>query len=75
MMVHYTALTHPTTLRFTRDSKRQNNPRQTALEAIVRYYHDHPQILDLLRDRADNDPDEQVRNFAKNLLERRKRAQ
>ncbi|WP_374878409.1 hypothetical protein [Microseira sp. BLCC-F43] len=39
------------------------------------YDRDHPQMLDLLRDRADNDPDEQVRKFAKNLLERRKRAE
>ncbi len=60
---------------FTSDNWFRCHPRKTALEAIVRYYHDHPQTLDLLRDRADNDPDEQVRNFAKNLLERRKRAE
>lgn len=29
----------------------------------------HPQTLPLLRDRAENDPDEQVREFAKKKLE------
>lgn len=44
------------------------NPRQTALEIIIEQYPDHPQTLPLLRDRAENDPDEEVREFAKNKL-------
>ncbi|NJO53363.1 MAG: hypothetical protein HC840_32590 [Leptolyngbyaceae cyanobacterium RM2_2_4] len=46
----------------------ENNPRQIALAAILRNYPDHPQTLKLLRDRATNDPDEQVRKFAKKRL-------
>jgi HEAT repeat protein len=41
-----------------------NNPRQIALETIIEQYSDHPQTLPLLRDRAENDPDEKVREFA-----------
>lgn len=35
-------------------------PRQVALKAIIELYPQHPQTLSLLRDRAENDPDEQV---------------
>ena len=52
------------------NSKRETNPRQTALKVIVRNYPNNPHILDLLRDRSDNDPDDQVREFAKRQLER-----
>jgi len=48
----------------------QDNPRQTALEAIVEQYPDHPQTLPLLQDRAENDPDEQLREWAKKKLQR-----
>jgi len=44
------------------------NPRQTALEAIVKQYPNHPQTLPLLRDRAENDPDEKVKEFAQKKL-------
>ena len=47
----------------------QNNPRRDALAAIVRYFLGHPQVPELLSDRADNDPDEQVRAFAKCVIE------
>ena len=48
------------------------NPRQTALEVIIEQYPDHPQTLLLLRDRAENDPDEQLREFASQKLEQLK---
>lgn len=46
-------------------------PRKIALEVIVSNYPNNRQTLELLRDRSDNDPDEQVREFAKRQLERR----
>ncbi|NET58966.1 MAG: NACHT domain-containing protein [Symploca sp. SIO2E6] len=51
----------------------EDNPRQSALELIIQQYpHDSP-ILDLLRDRAEKDSDEQVRKFAKDQLEKLER--
>ncbi|MBD2358308.1 hypothetical protein H6G41_27480 [Tolypothrix sp. FACHB-123] len=44
------------------------NPRLTALEAIVDQYPQHLGTLLLLRDRTDNDPDKQVREFAQKKL-------
>ncbi len=46
----------------------EDNPRQLALEIIIKQYPDHPQTLPLLQDRAENDPDEKVREFAKKKL-------
>jgi len=46
----------------------ESNPRQTALEIIIKQYPNHPQTLPLLQDRSENDPDEQVRKFAKKKL-------
>jgi predicted NACHT family NTPase len=46
----------------------KNNPRQTALEIIIKQYSDQPQTLPLLQDRAENDLDEKVREFAKKKL-------
>ncbi|MBC6433552.1 NACHT domain-containing protein [Nostoc sp. HG1] len=46
----------------------EDNPRQIALEAIIEQYPQHPQTLTLLRDKANNDPDEEVRNFAQQKL-------
>jgi lysine/ornithine N-monooxygenase len=45
------------------------NPRQIALEAIVKQYLDHPQTLPLLQDRAENDPDEKLQKWAKKKLQ------
>ena len=45
------------------------NPRRIALEAIVKQYLDHPQTLPLLKDRAENDPDEQLQKWAKKKLQ------
>ena len=42
--------------------------RQTALEAIVEHYPDHPQTKDLLRDRAENDHDRNMRKLAAEML-------
>jgi hypothetical protein len=42
--------------------------RQVALEAIIEQYRNHPQTLPLCKDRAENDPDEKVREFAKKKL-------
>ena len=48
----------------------EDNPRQTALEAILENYPNHPKTLPLLRDRAENDPDENLREFAQNILQK-----
>lgn len=47
------------------------NPRKIALAAIIEQYPEHPQTLQLLRDRAENDPDEKLREFAKKKLRKR----
>ena len=54
---------------FERKYEFQDNPRQIALEAIVKQYLDHPQALPLLKDRAENDPDEQLQEWAKKKLQ------
>ncbi len=46
----------------------KTNPRQVALLAIIKQYPQHPQTLSLLRDKAENDADEKVREFAQNKL-------
>jgi len=45
-----------------------NNPRQTALEIMLKQYPDRPKTLEILRDRFANDPDEKVRKFAQKKL-------
>jgi hypothetical protein len=50
------------------EENKRPNPRQTALEAIIEQYRDRPQTLPLLQGRAKNDPDEKVREFAKEKL-------
>ena len=46
----------------------QDNPRQTALAAMIELYPDRPQTLELVRDRAQNDSDERLRKFAHKKL-------
>jgi len=46
----------------------RQNPRKTALDIIVENYPTNPKILELMRDRAQNDPDEKVREFATQKL-------
>ncbi|MEH1941954.1 MAG: HEAT repeat domain-containing protein [Nostoc sp.] len=53
---------------FEREEEDETNPRRIALEIIIKQYPQHPQTLPLLRDRADNDPDQQVREFAQKKL-------
>ncbi len=65
-LFYNTALNDP----FQGKNEYQDNPRQTALEAIIKHYPDHPQTLPLLQDRAANDPDEQLREWAKKKLQR-----
>ncbi|MDJ0518325.1 MAG: HEAT repeat domain-containing protein, partial [Trichodesmium sp. MO_231.B1] len=65
-LLHDTALNDS----FQREYKYQDNPRQIALEEIIEQYPDHPQTLPLLQDRAANDPDEQLQEWAKKKLQR-----
>ncbi|BAY25852.1 signal transduction protein [Calothrix sp. NIES-2100] len=44
------------------------NPRYIALDIIIKQFPQHPQTLPLLRDKAENDPDEKVREFAQKKL-------
>ncbi|MEA5626694.1 hypothetical protein, partial [Nostoc sp. UHCC 0251] len=53
---------------FERKEEDETNPRRIALEIIIKQFPQHPQTLSLLRDRAENDPDEQVREFAQKKL-------
>jgi GTPase SAR1 family protein len=52
----------------------QINPRKMALNALVTQYPTHPKTLELLSDRAANDPDEQLRQWAKEQLDIREGA-
>ncbi len=51
-----------------KSSKYWLNPRYTALCSILDNYPNHPQTLPLLKDRAENDPDEILRKFAQEKL-------
>ena len=53
---------------FERQYSFQDNPREAALEIMVKQYSDRPKTLEILRDRFANDPDEQVRKFAEKEL-------
>ncbi|WP_445246535.1 NACHT domain-containing protein [Microcoleus sp. OTE_8_concoct_300] len=53
---------------FDRESPWQQNPRETALAAMIELYPDRPQTLELVRDRAQNDSDEILRRFAQRKL-------
>jgi len=59
-----------TTDPFERESRGQFNPRKTALHIILTYYPTHPKTLELLHDRAINDPDEQLREWAQQQLKK-----
>ena len=47
----------------------ENNPRQIALKALLKHHRHNPQTIELLRDRAENDSDEKLREFAKKQLD------
>ncbi|NEP03123.1 MAG: NACHT domain-containing protein [Symploca sp. SIO2E9] len=53
---------------FVRESRGQFNSRHIALINIVTHYPTNPKTLELLRDRATNDPDEQLREWATEQL-------
>ena len=53
---------------FDRSEDWQDNPRQAALAAMIELYPDRPQILELVRDRAQNDRDQKLREFAQEKL-------
>ncbi|NEQ69958.1 MAG: NACHT domain-containing protein [Symploca sp. SIO2D2] len=53
---------------FERKKEWEENPRQIALYIIIKQYPNHPQTLPLLRERAENDSDEQLREFARKKL-------
>jgi hypothetical protein len=48
------------------------NPRLIALKSIVRHYLNHPQALEVIRDRARNDPDKKLRKWAQEQMEKLK---
>jgi hypothetical protein len=50
------------------DSDGEITPHQAVLQTIVENYPDRSEVLDLLLDRSKNDPDEQVRKYAKEQL-------
>jgi HEAT repeat protein len=53
---------------FDREDEWQDNPRQAALAATIELYPDRPQTLELVRDRAQNDRDPKLREFAEEKL-------
>ncbi len=53
---------------FVQDFDYRKNPRYTALNEIVKNFLEHPKTLDLLNDRAANDSDRLVREFAEKVL-------
>jgi len=53
---------------FEREYYSQGNPRQAALKAMIELYPDRPQSLEILRDRAQNDRDQKLREFAQKEL-------
>ena len=53
---------------FEREDDWQGNPRQAALAAMIELYPDRPQTLELVRDRAQNDRDQKLREFAQEKL-------
>jgi len=53
---------------FDREYDLQDNPRQAALAAMIELYPDRPQTLELVRDRAQNDRDQKLREFAQEKL-------
>jgi hypothetical protein len=46
----------------------QDNPRQIALQVLVQQYPEHPKTEELLRNRTQNDDDEQLRTWAQEQL-------
>jgi predicted NACHT family NTPase len=53
---------------FEREHNFQDNPREIALFAMIVLDPDRPQILEIVRDRAQNDRDQKLREFARKKL-------
>ncbi|MGF1525041.1 MAG: NACHT domain-containing protein [Leptolyngbyaceae cyanobacterium] len=53
---------------FQREEEWHRNPRKTALQALLLHYSNHSEIIRLLNDRAENDSDEQLRQWAQKQL-------
>jgi len=53
---------------FVREDEREYGPRIAALKSLLEVYPTHPKPIELLRDRAINDPDEQLREWAQQKL-------
>ncbi|WP_416670336.1 NACHT domain-containing protein [Egbenema bharatensis] len=53
---------------FVRQHESNRNPRLRALESLLTHYLTHPKTIELLRDRAINDPDEQLREWTQEEL-------
>ncbi|NJM98053.1 MAG: HEAT repeat domain-containing protein, partial [Phormidesmis sp. RL_2_1] len=51
----------------------QTNPRQTTLRILIQQYPSNPKTHELLADRAENDNDEKLRQWAKRQLEQLER--
>jgi hypothetical protein len=48
------------------------HPQRASLKALITHYSAHPQTIALLHDRAINDPDEQLREWAQQQIEQQK---
>jgi HEAT repeat protein len=55
---------------FVREKEWNDNPRQTALAALLWHHKNDTRVPALLRDKAENDPDETLRTFAQRRLRR-----
>ncbi len=53
---------------FNREKEQQDNPRQISLQALLSQAPTDPRVIELLRDRAENDGDETLRDWAKKKL-------
>lgn len=53
---------------FVREDKKQRNPRQVALKILLEIHPIHPKTIELIQDRVNNDPDEQLRKWATKQL-------
>jgi HEAT repeat protein len=51
----------------------EDNPRKFALQGLLTHYPNHPTTLELLNDKAVNDQDEQLREWAQQQLEPREK--
>lgn len=57
---------------FRRENETQWNPRKVMLEALLTHYPTHSKTIELLHDRAINDPDEQLREWAQQQVDKMK---